>query len=166
MSTDSVATNNAAPNEAAPPVEAPTAPVPSAPEPGEDEATVKIRSVLAEYYADLFAPPLTASKYFAPMVERLYIQHNLTPAQIDANIRQSFFPDNRQAVYQVEPGTLRVADPAEDGSRTATYSEACRLYRVSKGKYQRLRTQVRVRFNADYQITFMRQEKVLGNVFE
>lgn len=164
--TNSVTTDSAGQSEAATPSEAPSGPVPSAPEPGDNEAAVKIRSVLADYYADLFAPPLTASKYFAPQVERLYIQRNLTPAQIDANINQNFFPDNREAVYQVEPGTLRVSDPAEDSSHTATYSEACRLFRVSKGKYQRLRTQVRVRFNADYQITFMRQEKVLGNVFE
>ena len=142
------------------------APVPAAPEPGDDEAAQKIRTVLADYYADLFAPPLAAEKYFAPQVERLYIQQNLTPAQINATITQTFFPDSKRAVYQVEPGTLRVSDPAQDGSRTATYSEACRLFRASKGRYQRLRTQVRVKFDADYRITFLRQEKMLENVFE
>ena len=143
-----------------------SAPVPAAPEPGDDEATQKIRTVLADYYADLFAPPLAAENYFAPQVERLYIQQHLTPAQINATITQTFFPDNKKAVYQVEPGTLRVSAPVQDGSRTATYSEACRLFRVSKGRYQRLRTQVRVKFDADYRITFLRQEKMLENVFE
>ena len=143
-----------------------SAPVPAAPEPGDDEATQKIRTVLADYYADLFAPPLAAENYFAPQVERLYIQQHLTPAQINTTITQTFFPDNKKAVYQVEPGTLRVSAPVQDGSRTATYSEACRLFRVSKGRYQRLRTQVRVKFDADYRITFLRQEKMLENVFE
>lgn len=142
------------------------APVPAAPEPGDDEPTQKIRTVLADYYADLFAPPLAAENYFAPQVERLYIQQHLSPAQINATITQTFFPDNKKAVYQVEPGTLRVSAPVQDGSRTATYSEACRLFRVSKGRYQRLRAQVRVRFDADYRITFLRQEKMLENVFE
>ena len=122
--------------------------------------------MLADYYADLFAPPLAAENYFAPQVERLYIQQHLTPAQINATITQTFVPDNKKAVYQVEPGTLRVSAPVQDGSRTATYSEACRLFRVSKGRYQRLRTQVRVKFDADYRITFLRQEKMLDNVFE
>ncbi|GAB2698145.1 hypothetical protein GCM10011495_14270 [Hymenobacter frigidus] len=143
-----------------------SAPVPAAPEPGDDEATQKIRTVLADYYADLFAPPLAAENYFAPQVERLYIQQHLTPAQINTTITQTFFPDNKKAVYQVEPGTLRVSAPVQDGSRTATYSEACRLFRVSKGRYQRLRTQVRVKFDADYRITFLRQEKMLENMFE
>ena len=141
-------------------------PVPAAPEPGDDDATQKIRAVLAGYYADLFAPPLAAENYFAPQVERLYIQQNITPAQINATITQTFFPDNKKAVYQVEPGTLRVSTPAQDGSRTATYREACRLFRVSRGRYQHLRTQVRVKFDADYRITFLRQEKMLENIFE
>ena len=143
-----------------------SAPVPAAPEPGDDEATQKIRTVLADYYADLFAPPLAAENYFAPQVERLYIQQHLTPAQINTTITQTFFPDNKKAVYQVEPGTLRVSAPVQDGSRTATYNETCRLFRASKGRYQRLRTQVRVKFDADYRITFLRQEKMLENVFE
>ena len=142
------------------------APVPAAPEPGDNDATQKIRTVLAGYYADLFAPPLNAENYFAPQVERLYIQQHLTPTQINATITQTFFPDNKKAVYQVEPGTLQVSTPAQDGSRTATYSEACRLFRVSKGRYQHLRTQVRAKFDADYRITFLRQEKMLENVFE
>ena len=141
-------------------------PVPAAPEAGEDNETQKIRTVLADYYADLYAPPLNAENYFAPRVERLYIQQNLTPAQINNTITQTFFPDNKKAVYQVEPGTLQVSAPAQDGSRTVTYSEACRLFRVSKGRYQRLRTQVRAKFDADYRITFLRQEKMLENVFE
>lgn len=141
-------------------------PVAAAPEADDDAATTKVREVLAAYYADLHAPPLHASQHFAPQVERLYIQQNLTPAAIDAELTRSFFPDNQQAVAQIEPGTLRVSAPAADGSRTATFTEAMRLYRVSKQQFQRLRTNVRVRFNADYKITYMRQEKLLANTFE
>jgi hypothetical protein len=139
---------------------------PAAPEPGDDDATVKIRTAMAAYYADLFTPPVHASQHFAPQVERLYIQQNLTPAAIDAELARSFFPENQQAIARIEPGTLRVSAPAADGSRTATFTETMRLYRVSLQKRQRLRTQVRVRFNADYKIVFMRQEKLLANTFE
>lgn len=141
-------------------------PVPAVPEAGDDAATTKVREVLAAYYADLHAPPLHASQYFAPQVERLYIQQNLTPAAIDAELARSFFPDNQQAVAQIEPGTLRVTPPVTDGSRTATFTETMRLYRVSLRKTQQLRTKVRVRFNANYQIVYMRQEKLLANTFE
>jgi hypothetical protein len=141
-------------------------PLAAAPEAGDDAATTKVREVLAAYYADLYAPPLHASQHFAPQVERLYIQQNLTPAAIDAELARSFFPDNQQAVAQIEPGTLHVSPPVTDGSRTATFTETMRLYRVSLRKTQQLRTKVRVRFNADYQIVYMRQEKLLANTFE
>ncbi|GAB3637495.1 hypothetical protein GCM10027422_30850 [Hymenobacter arcticus] len=139
---------------------------PAAPEPGDDAATIKIRTVMAAYYADLFTPPLHASQHFAPQVERLYIQQNLTPTAIDAELARSFFPENQQAIARIEPGTLRVSAPAADGSRTATFTETMRLYRVSLQKRQQLRTQVRVRFNADNKIVYMRQEKLLANTFE
>ncbi|GAA4500990.1 hypothetical protein GCM10023172_22170 [Hymenobacter ginsengisoli] len=141
-------------------------PIPAAPEAGDDAATTKVRTAMASYYADLNAPPLHASEHFAPQVERLYIRQNLTPEAIDAELGRSFFPDNQQAQARIEPGTLRVSDPAADGSRTATFTEQMRLYRPSLQKFQRLRTQVRVRFNADYQIVYMRQEKLLANTFE
>lgn len=153
----------AAPVRAAPTTSRPIA---AAPEAGDDAATTRVREALASYYADLNAPPLHASQHFAPQVERLYIQQNLTPAAIDAELARSFFPENQQAVAQVEPGTLRVSAPAADGSRMATFTETMRLYRVSKQQFQRLRTNVRVRFNTDYQITYMRQEKLLANTFE
>ena len=141
-------------------------PVPAASEAGDDEAATRVREALASYYADLNAPPLHASQHFAPQVERLYIQQNLTPAAIDAELARSFFPENQQAIARIAPGTLRVSAPAADGSRTATFTEDMRLYRVSKQQFQHLRTNVRVRFNADYQITYMRQEKLLANTFE
>lgn len=141
-------------------------PVAAAAEAGDDAAATKVREVMAAYYADLHTPPLHASQHFAPQVERLYIQQNLTPAAIEAELARSFFPENQQAVAQIEPGTLRVSAPAADGSRTATFTEIMRLYRVSKQQFQRLRTNVRVRLNADYQITYMRQEKLLANTFE
>ena len=148
------------------PVPGSTAPFPAAPEAGDDAATIAVRTVLARYYADLFSPPLRAENYFAPQVERFYIQRDLTPAQINATINQTFFSDNQQAVYQVEPGTLRVSAAVKDGSRTATYVEKARIFRVSLGRYQRLRTQVRVRFDKENRITYMRQEKLLLNTFE
>ena len=141
-------------------------PIAAAPEAGDDDAATKVREALASYYADLHTPPLHASQHFAPQVERLYIQQNLTPAAIDAELARSFFPENQQAVARIAPGTLRVSAPTADGSRTATFTEDMRLYRVSKQQFQRLRTNVRVRFNADYQITYMRQEKLLANTFE
>ena len=143
------------------------APVPAAPEANDPEAALAVRQTLARYYADLFAPPLKeAATYFAPHVERLYIQQNLTPAAIAADLGRSFFPDNRRAVYQVEPGTLAVSAPNAAGEHTATYLESCRLFRVSRGRYQRLRTQVRARFDADNRIVYLRQEKLISSEFE
>lgn len=150
----------------APPVSIEPAAPATAPEDGDDEATTRTRQALASYYADLQAPPFNASQHFAPAVERLYTRQNLTPATIETELSQSMFPEFKELNTRVVPGTLRVGPPAADGTRTATYTEQSRAFRVSKGQHQRTRTQVRVRFNPDYKITYMRQEKLLENTFE
>lgn len=170
--TDSVAATAkpAAPTKAAAiaaaPTEATPQPVPPASEAGDTEAISKIRATIAGYYADMLAPPFTAAQHFAPHVQRLYIQQNLTPADIDASFIRNFFPDNKQAVLQIEPGTLRVSAPAADGTRMATFVEASRVYHPSRQGYQRLRAQVRARFDADYKIVYLRQERLLESTLE
>lgn len=151
---------------AAAPTEATPQPVPPAPEASDSEAIGEIRATIAGYYADMLAPPFTAARHFAPHVQRLYIQQNLTPADIDASFTRNFFPDNKQAVLQIEPGTLRVSAPAADGTRMATFVEASRVYHPSRQGYQRLRAQVRARFGADYKIVYLRQERLLESTLE
>lgn len=143
----------------------PTGPA-SAAEDGDDAATTRARQALASYYADLQTPPFNASQHFAPVVERLYTRQNLTPAAIEAELNQSMFPEFKELNTRIVPGTLRVSPPATDGTRTATYTEQSRAFRVSKGQHQRTRTQVRVRFDPDFKMTYMRQEKLLENTFE
>lgn len=138
----------------------------TAPEDGDDEATTRARQALASYYADLQAPPFNAAQHFAPTVERLYTRQNLTPATIEQELNQSIFPEFKQLSTRIVPGTLRLGPPAADGTRTATYTEQSRAFRVSKNQHQRTRTQVRVRFDPDFKMTYMRQEKLLENTFE
>ncbi|WP_375415793.1 hypothetical protein [uncultured Hymenobacter sp.] len=138
----------------------------AAPEEGDDEATTRVRQALSSYYTDLQVPPFNARQHFAPVVERLYTRQNLTPAAIESELNQSMFPEFKQLSTTVVPGTLRVAPAAADGTRTVTYIERSRAFRVSRGKYQRTRTQVRVRFDPEYKMTYMRQEKLLENAFE
>lgn len=148
------------------PTETTPQPVPPAPEASDTEAIGEIRATIAGYYADMLAPPFTAAQHFAPHVQRLYIQQNLTPADIDASFTRNFFPDNKQAVLQIEPGTLRVSAPAADGTRMATFVEASRVYHPSRQGYQRLRAQVRARFDAAYKLVYLRQERLLESTLE
>ncbi|MVN75918.1 hypothetical protein GO988_06220 [Hymenobacter sp. HMF4947] len=156
----------AAPVEAAVASEVMPRAVPAAPEAGDTEPIVAIRTTMAGYYADMLAPPFSAAQHFAPHVQRLYIQQNLTPADIDASFNRNFFPDNKRAVLQIEPGTLRVSAPAADGTRMATFVEASRVYHPSRQAYQRLRAQVRARFDADYKLIYLRQERLLESTVE
>ena len=155
-----------APAPAASAEPAPPAGPATAPEDGDDEATTSVRGALSRFYTDLQAAPFNASQHFAPTVERLYTRQNLTPAAIEEDLNRSMFPEFRQRVTRVVPGTLRVGPPAADGTRTATYTEQSRAFRVSRNQFQRTRTQVRVRFNPAYKMTYMRQEKLLENTFE
>ncbi len=149
-----------------PPLDAVPHAVPPAPEAGDTEAALKVRATMAGYYADMLAPPFTAARHFAPRVERLYIQQNLTPADIDDRFNRNFFPDNKKAVLQIEPGTLRVSAPAADGTCMATFVEDSYVYHPSRQLYQRMRAQVRARFDADFKIIYLRQERLLESTVE
>ena len=154
---------------AAKPVESESSDEPTAAtasEDGDDEAATQVRQALTSYYADIQAPPFKASQHFAPVVERLYTRQNLTPSAIEAEMDKTLFPEFKQMTTTIVPGTLRVGPPAADGTRTATYTEQSRAFRVSKGQHQRTRTQVRVRFDPQYKMTYMRQEKLLESTFE
>ena len=151
--------------EAPPPDVVPRA-VPPAPEAGDTEAALKVRATMAGYYADMLAPPFTAAQHFAPRVERLYIQQNLTPSDIDDRFNRNFFPDNKKAVLQIEPGTLRVSAPASDGTCMATFVEDSYVYHPSRQLYQRMRAQVRARFDANFKIIYLRQERLLESTVE
>jgi type IV secretory pathway VirB10-like protein len=129
-----------------------------------DEATSRVRDVLTAYYADIQAAPFSADQYFAPQVELFVILRNTTPAAISAWLEQNRFPEVKDAQIQVEPGTLRVSPPTSDGSRVATYIERGRAFRQSLQKNQYLRAQMRLRVNADYKITYQKQERLLENV--
>lgn len=159
--TDSVA----APATAAPaPAAATTEPV--APNPATEEAAqARIQNVLSSYYEDLKAAPFAATSYFAPQVERFYTLQNTTPAAISEELTRTHFPEFLEAESQIEPGTLKVSPPVNDGSRVVTYTEKSRALRQSLQKRQQTTALVRVRFDKNYKIVYLRQEKLLENTF-
>ncbi|UOQ65584.1 hypothetical protein [Hymenobacter volaticus] len=162
--TDSVATGTAAGSST---TETQTATVPAttetAPAASASEATDRVRDVLAAYYADIQAPPFSADQYFAPQVELFVILRNTTPAAISAWLEQNRFAELKDAQFQVEPGSLKVGPPANDGSRVVTYIERGRGFRQSLQKNQYIRAQMRLRLNPDYKIVYQKQERLLEN---
>ncbi|MDU0369297.1 SHOCT domain-containing protein [Hymenobacter endophyticus] len=155
---DSVAT--AAPA----PAPAETAPVaPSATD--EGAAQNRIESTLQNYYSDLQAAPFSATAYFAPKVERFYLQQNTTPAAINAELEKTHFPEFLEGQTTIEPGTLKVSPPVADGSRVVTFVERSTALRQSLQKRQQTAAQVRVRFDKNFKIVYLRQEKLLENNF-
>ncbi|AWM33492.1 hypothetical protein [Hymenobacter nivis] len=122
-----------------------------------------VRGALASYYADLQAAPFDAGAHFAPAVERFLLLRGTTPAAISENLATNHFPEFQDYRASIAPGSLRVSAPAADGSRTATYTEVARSFRLTLQQHQQTRTQVRVRFTPDYKIDYLRQEKVIEN---
>ncbi|AHJ99108.1 SHOCT domain-containing protein [Hymenobacter swuensis] len=131
----------------------------------ESAAQARIEGVLQNYYADLQAAPFSASAYFAPRVERFYLQQNTTPAAITAELDRSHFPEFLEAQSTIEPGTLKVSPPVADGSRVVTFVEKSSALRQSLQKHQQTAAQVRVRFDKNFKIVYLRQEKLLENNF-
>ncbi|WP_143164032.1 SHOCT domain-containing protein [Hymenobacter daecheongensis] len=164
---------------AAPPVVAPapdsgrtTAPpapaeVPPTEAPAPDDSAVRsrIEGVLAAYYEDLKAAPFDATQYFAPSVERFYTLQNTTPAAIGVELARSHFPEFLEAETQIEPGSMQISEPVNDGSRVVTFLEKSRALRQSLQKHQQVRAQVRIRFDRNFKIKYLRQERLLENTF-
>ena len=160
----------------APPAALPTAPVAEVPVPAPaptsapaatDESAVRIRvlQALTAYYDDLKAAPFNAAQHFAPAVERFYTLQNTTPTAINDDLTKSHFPEFTEEETQVVPGSLKIGPETEDGTRMVTYQEKSRAFRASRQQHQQTTAQVRLRLNRDYQITYLRQERLLENTF-
>lgn len=156
--TDSVATAPAAAATEATPT--------ATPAPADDNAVrSQVQSALTSYYEDLKAAPFDAASHFAPQVERFYTQQNTTPAAINDELAKSHFPEFTEAETSIEPGSLQVGPVTEDGSRMITYREKSRAFRQSRQQHQQTTAQVRVCLDKNFKITYLRQERLLENVF-
>ncbi|TGE27073.1 SHOCT domain-containing protein [Hymenobacter metallicola] len=135
--------------------------------PAVDESAVRsrIESTLSAYYEDMKAAPFSAAQYFSPTVERFYTLQNTTPAAINEELTRSHFPEFLEASTEIEPGSLQISDVANDGSRVVTFLEKSQALRQSLQKHQQTRAQVRVRFDKNYKIKYLRQERLLENTF-
>jgi hypothetical protein len=143
-----------------------TTPPVTTPDPAtETTAQTRIQGVLNSFYEDMQAAPFSARTYFAPQVERFYLLQNTTPAAINDELVKSYFPEFLEAQSQIEPGTFKVSPPINDGSRVATYIEKIQSMRQSLQKRQQTRAQVRARFDKNFKIVYLRQEKLLENTF-
>ncbi|PJJ54760.1 SHOCT domain-containing protein [Hymenobacter chitinivorans] len=149
----------------APASAAPTETTPAAPAPDDSAVRSRIESTLSAYYEDLKAAPFSATQYFSPSVERFYTLQNTTPAAINEELTRSHFPEFLEASTEIEPGSLQISDPANDGSRVVTFLEKSQAFRQSQQKHQQTRAQVRVRFDKNYKIKSLRQERLLENTF-
>lgn len=146
----------------------PSAPAPAAPPaPGArvSDVEARVRTALSAYYEDLKAPPFNAAQHFAPTVERFYTLQNTTPAAISAELDRSHFPEFLEGETQGVPGSLNISEPVRDGSRVVTYLEKSRAFRKSRQQHQNTTAQVRIRFDRDFKIVYLRQERLLENTF-
>ncbi|GGE96992.1 SHOCT domain-containing protein [Hymenobacter cavernae] len=161
---------------AVPPVAAPTvdsaatvttpAATPAAPT-AADEAAARsqVLNALTSYYDDLKEAPFDAAQHFAPAVERFYTLQNTNPAAINDDLAKTHFPEFLEAETQVDPASLQVGPVANDGTRVVTYLEKGKAFRQSRQQHQQTTAQVRVRFDKNYKIVYLRQERLLENTF-
>jgi hypothetical protein len=98
-------------------------------------------------------------------VERFYTLQNTTPDAISAELARSHFPEFLEGETQGVPGSLNISEPVRDGSRVVTYLEKSRAFRKSRQQYQNTTAQVRIRFDRDFKIVYLRQERLLENTF-
>lgn len=148
----------------APAEAAATTPAPAA---AADDAAVRtqVLNALTSYYDDLKEAPFDAAQHFAPTVERFYTLQNTTPGAINDDLTKSHFPEFLEADTQIDPASLQIGPVAADGTRVVTYLEKGKAFRQSRQQHQQTTAQVRVRFDKNYKIVFLRQERLLENTF-
>ncbi|GAA4012374.1 hypothetical protein GCM10022408_26340 [Hymenobacter fastidiosus] len=147
------------------PAPAPVETAPATPPADDSAVRARIEGVLTAYYDDLKAVPFSAAQYFAPAVERFYTLQNTTPAAIGDELARTHFPEFLEAQTQIESGSLQISEPVNDGSRVVTFLEKSSALRQSLQKRQQIRAQVRIRFDRNYKIKYLRQERLLENTF-
>ncbi|OUJ75260.1 SHOCT domain-containing protein [Hymenobacter crusticola] len=132
-----------------------------------DEAAVRnqVLSALTSYYNDLKEAPFDASQHFASTVERFYTMQNTTPAAINDDLTKTHFPEFLEADTQIDPASVQVGPIADDGTRVVTFLEKGKAFRQSRQQHQQTTAQVRVRFDKNYKIVYLRQERLLENTF-
>lgn len=124
----------------------------------------KATEQLNAYYSDMQAAPFNATSYFAPQVERYYTLTNTTPAGIAENVNSYHFSEFLNGQTSIQEGSMEVINISDNGYEL-TYLENGSAFRKSKNQKQETKAAVRVKFNPDFKITFLRQEQLLENKF-
>lgn len=135
----------------------------AAPALSEAEVISRARDRLESYYDDMRNAPFSAQRHFAPAVERYYTLVNTTPAAINENISTYHFPEFQDSEASIEEGSMKVT-PAANGYEVS-YIELGSAMRKSKNQKQQTKARVRARFDADFKMTYFRQEALLENNF-
>jgi hypothetical protein len=128
----------------------------------KNEIIRKATDRLNAYYNDLQAAPFNADNYFAPQVERYYTLSNTTPAAINENINTYHFPEFQEGQTSIQEGSMEVVIIGSNNYEV-TYIENGSAFRKSKNQKQETKAGVRVKFNPDFKMTYLRQERLLEN---
>ena len=128
----------------------------------KNEIIRKATGQLNAYYNDLQAPSFNASTHFASQVERYYTLNNTTPPAINENINTYHFPEFQNGQTTIQEGSMEVVNIGSNNYEV-TYIENSSAFRKSKNQQQETKAGVRVKFNADFKMTYLRQERLLEN---
>lgn len=129
----------------------------------EEEIVSRAKDRLESYYDDLRNAPFSAQRHFAPVVERYHSLVNTTPAAINENVSSYHFPEFQDSEASIEEGSMKVSTIPQ--GYEATYIELGTAFRKSKNQKQQTKARVRARFDADFKMTYFRQEALLENNF-
>ena len=113
-------------------------------------------TLLRSYYAGVSAGGFDASRYFAPIVVRYIGMRNTTPGAIQIYIDRTFPTQFKDATFSMEEASFKA-----DGPGQFSYLEHAAYLNVNSGKYERLVSLVRVRFDDQGKLTHLWQDKVL-----
>lgn len=136
---------------------------PAVPDLQEEEIRSRAKDRLESYYDDMRNAPFSAERHFAPTVERYYSLVNTTPAAINENINTYHFPEFQDSEASIEEGSIKTS--TIPNGYEVTYIENGTAFRKSKDQKQQTKARVRARFDADFKMTYFRQEALLENNF-
>lgn len=124
----------------------------------------EIEDRLRAFYVDFQEKPFDARKFFAPRVERFYTLTNTTPRDINKNLENYHYSEFLDSRSSFDPASIRIVN-RDDVIYEVVYIEQGRSFRKSRNQHQETKAQVRARFNPDFKMTYLRQERLLKNEF-
>ena len=131
----------------------------------DDKTQKKIKTVLDNYYKNLFSESFDASNYFDDDVEQFIAMTNTTALKITTYIKDSYHKEFQDGNYIIEDDSYTFSK-LDDGNIEVNFIEKGSAIRKSLNKTQHVRIKIKAVFNSQIKIVNWKEIQIFENKLE